>query len=202
MKYEKLTQNSREALEYATQLAQSNANPQIECLHLLKGLLAQEDGLTPDLLKEAGGDIVSIMRAVEDEVERLPRVSGGAQVFLSNDLHQALNGGAKYAAQFKDEFVSIEHLLLGLLDQQRDKAAQILSSAGITPDKLLKALSKFRGNQRVTDDNPETKYKVLERYSRDLTALARQGKLDPVIGRDEEIRRVKFPLTSKRGQIA
>jgi ATP-dependent Clp protease ATP-binding subunit ClpB len=197
MKYEKLTQNSREAIEYATGLAQANANSQIEGLHLLKALLVQEDGVAGDVLREAGIMPVSLADKVDAELDKLPRVSGGAQVFLSNELNQALLAGFKYAEQFKDEFVSIEHLLLGLLDQKRDRAAQILEEAGLNQDKLLKALTKIRGTQRVTDDNPETKYKVLERYSRDLTALARQGKLDPVIGRDEEIRRV-LKILSRR----
>jgi ATP-dependent Clp protease ATP-binding subunit ClpB len=197
MKYEKLTQNSREALEYATQLAQSNANPQIEGLHLLKAMLAQDDGLTGDILREAGIMPTNISEKVDSELDRLPRVSGGAQVYLSNELHQAIDSGFKYAEQFKDEYVSIEHLLLGLLDKKRDRAAQLLEQAGLTQDKLLRGLSKIRGNQRVTDENPETKYKVLDKYSRDLTALARQGKLDPVIGRDEEIRRV-LKILSRR----
>jgi ATP-dependent Clp protease ATP-binding subunit ClpB len=197
MKYEKLTQNSREALEYATQLAQSNGNPQIEGLHLLKALLEQEGNLAADLLRESGVMPSKLAEKLDGELERLPRVSGKAQVYLSNELHQAIDAGFKYADQFKDEFVSIEHLLLGLIDQKRDRAAQLLEQSGLNQDNFLKALSKVRGNQRVTDDNPETKYKVLEKYSRDLTALARQGKLDPVIGRDEEIRRV-LKILSRR----
>jgi ATP-dependent Clp protease ATP-binding subunit ClpB len=197
MKYEKLTQNSREALEYATQLAQSNGNPQVEGLHLLKAMLEQEGSLAADLLRESGVMPSKLAEKLDGELERLPRVSGKSQIYLSNELHQAIDSAFKFAGQYKDEFVSIEHLLLGLIDQKRDKASQLLEQSGLTQDKFLKALSKVRGNQRVTDDNPETKYKVLEKYSRDLTALARQGRLDPVIGRDEEIRRV-LKILSRR----
>ena len=198
MKFDKLTQNSREALEYATQLAQTSSHSQVESLHLLKGLLSQhEEGITADLLKEAGVNINQLASKVETALEKLPRVSGQTQVYMANDLHQALENSFKYAEQYKDEFVSTEHVLLGLLSVKNDKAAEILKEAGLTEDKLLKAMSKVRGGTRVTDDNPETKYKVLERYSRDLTALARQGKLDPVIGRDEEIRRV-LKILSRR----
>ena len=198
MKYEKLTQNSREALEYATQLAQSSSHSQIEGLHLLKALLSQaEESITVDLLNEAGANVDSLTRDVDNALQLLPRVSGPAQIQLSNDLHQALTDAFNQAEQFKDEFVSTEHLLLSLLEVKRDKAAELLFQAGITKESLLKALSKIRGSQRVTDDKPETKYKVLEKYSRNLTALARQGKLDPVIGRDEEIRRV-LKILSRR----
>jgi len=198
MKYEKLTQNSREALEYATQAAQSSAHSQIEGLHLLKAMLHQTDeGITADLLKEAGINIGSLSGKIEDALQMLPKVTGASQVYLSNELHQALNSAFDYAEQFKDEFVSTEHLLLGMLEMKQDKAAQLLSEAGLSKESILQAMSKIRGNQRITDDKPETKYKVLERYSRDLTALARQGKLDPVIGRDEEIRRV-LKILSRR----
>ncbi len=198
MKYEKFTQNSREALEYATQLAQSSSHSQIESVHLLKALLTQRDeGITDDLLKEAGIDIRLLDNTLDKALEKLPRLSGQAKIYISNDLHQALNSSFKYAEQFKDEYVSTEHILLGLLQNKADQTAKILSEAGLSEDKLLKAMSKVRGNQRVTDDNPESKYKVLERYSRDLTALAKQGKLDPVIGRDEEIRRV-LKILSRR----
>ncbi len=191
MKYEKLTQNSREALEYATQLAQSSSHSQIEGLHLLKALMSQTDeGITSDLLKDAGVDVTRLSGKIDDALQRFPRVSGDYQIYLSEGLNRAINSAFEYAEQFKDEFVSTEHLLLGLLEYKQDKAAELLEESGLTKDKLLKALSEIRGGQRVTDENPETKYKVLEKYSRDLTALARLGKLDPVIGRDEEIRRV------------
>ena len=198
MKYDKLTQNSREALEYATQLAQSSSHAQIEGLHLLKALLAQsEDGITAGLFQEAGLNLAAIESNLDAAFQMLPRVSGPAQVYISSELSLAINAAFGYAEQFKDEYVSTEHLLLGLLHSKTDKAADILKKAGLTEDKLLKALSKLRGSQRVTDDNPETKYKVLEKYSRNLTALAAKGKLDPVIGRDEEIRRV-LKILSRR----
>ncbi len=198
MKYEKLTQNSREALEYATQMAQSSSHSQIEGLHLLKALLHQTDeGITGDLLKEAGINVGSLSEGIENALQMLPKVSGPSQIYLSNELNQVLNSSFDYADQFKDEYVSTEHLLLGMLEIKQDKAAQLLSEAGLSKERFLQALSKIRGNQRITDDKPETKYKALERYSRDLTALASQGKLDPVIGRDEEIRRV-LKILSRR----
>ncbi|MCD6160878.1 MAG: AAA family ATPase [candidate division Zixibacteria bacterium] len=198
MKYEKLTQNSREALEYATQLAQSSSHSQIEGLHLLKGLLSQsEEGITADLLKTAGVDTASLSDKIENDLQMLPRLSGPSQIYISNELSQAVNTAFGYADQFKDEFVSTEHLLLGLLESKNDKAAKLLVDAGLTKEKLLKSMSEIRGAQRVTDDKPETKYKVLEKYSRDLTKLAKQGKLDPVIGRDDEIRRVVVILSRR-----
>lgn len=198
MKYEKLTQNSREALEYATQLAQSDSHSQIEGLHLLKGLLSQsEEGITADLLKKAGVDVTSLSDKIDNALQMLPRVSGPSQIYISNELSQAVNTAFGYADQYKDEFVSTEHLLLGLLESKNDKAAELLADAGLTQEKLLKSMSEIRGVQRVTDDKPETKYKVLERYSRDLTKLAKQGKLDPVIGRDNEIRRVVVILSRR-----
>lgn len=197
MKFDKLTQNSREALEYASQLAQSQSHSQIEGLHLLKALLSQSEGITSDLLKEAGINTKVLSSQIDDALHMLPRVSGASQIYLSNELNQAVQSAFNYANQFKDEFVSTEHFLLGLLGQKRDKASEILKSNGLTEDNLLAGLSRIRGSQRVTDNNPETKYKVLERYSRDLTALARLGKLDPVIGRDEEIRRL-LKILSRR----
>jgi len=198
MKLEKLTQNSREALEYATQLAQSSSHSQVEGLHLLKALLAQsDDSITTDLLTDSGANIKALSSKIDDDLQMLPRVSGQAQVYVSNELSQAINSAFAFAEQFKDEFVSTEHLILGLLSGKEDKAADLLKQSGLTEEKLYKSLSKIRGNQRITDDNPETKYKVLEKYSRDLTVLARQGKLDPVIGRDEEIRRV-LKILSRR----
>jgi len=198
MKLDKLTQNSREALEYATQLAQSSSHAQIEGLHLLKALLAQtEESITIELLADCGVNIKTLSAKIDNSLQMLPRVSGQAQVYISNELSQAINSAFGFAEQFKDEFVSTEHIILGLLSVKKDKASELLMQAGLTEEKLYKSLSKIRGNQRVTDENPETKYKVLEKYSRDLTALARQGKLDPVIGRDEEIRRV-LKILSRR----
>jgi len=198
MKLDKLTQSSREALEYATELAQSSSHAQIEGLHLLKGLLAQADeGIIGDIFSESGLYANGLNDEVDNALAIQPRLSGPAQVYISNNLNKTLANAFEYASQFKDEFVSTEHLLLGLLKTENDKAAEILHNSGLTADKTLKSLSKLRGNQRVTDDKPETKYKVLERYSRDLTKLAANGKLDPVIGRDDEIRRV-LKILSRR----
>ncbi|MCP4581655.1 MAG: AAA domain-containing protein [candidate division Zixibacteria bacterium] len=198
MKFEKLTQNSREAIEYATQLAQSSSHSQIEGLHLLKALLSQTDeGITGDLIGKAGVNIDTLSSKIDEALQMLPRVSGQSQIYISNELSQAISAAFDIAGQFKDEFVSTEHLLLGLLKIKNDQSSELLKQVGLTEEKVFQSLSRIRGNQRVTDDNPESKYKVLERYSRDLTALARQGKLDPVIGRDEEIRRV-LKILSRR----
>jgi len=197
MQYEKLTQSLREALEYATQSARSSSHSQLEGLHLLKAAIRQDEGVAADLLRSAGVNLRALESAIDAELERLPRVSGDFQLRMSEELHRAFDEGAAVAGQFKDDFVSVEHVLLGLLRQKRDRGGRLLAENGLTEEKLLAALAQIRGGQRITDDTPETKYKVLERYSRDLTALARQGKLDPVIGRDEEIRRV-LKILSRR----
>ncbi len=197
MQYEKLTQSLREALDYATQLARSSSHSQLEGLHLLKAMISREESVAADLLRGAGVNQRKLESALDSELEKLPRVSGDYQLRMSDELHRAFGEAAAVAAQFKDEFVSIEHVLLGLLKQKRDSCARLLAENGLTEETLLRAMAKIRGGQRITDDTPETKYKVLERYSRDLTAMARMGKLDPVIGRDEEIRRV-LKILSRR----
>ncbi|HBZ00974.1 MAG TPA: type VI secretion system ATPase TssH, partial [candidate division Zixibacteria bacterium] len=197
MRLEKLTQNSREALEYAQELAESKSNSEISGLHLLKGLLSREEEVVTDLLRESGIDINRLRERLDSEIEMLPRVSGPHQTYISNDLQNILQDAQNEADRLKDEFISIEHIILGMLEIRTDKTSQILSEMGLTRDKFYGAMTKIRGDQRVTDENPESKYKVLERYSRDLTALARKGKLDPVIGRDEEIRRV-LKILSRR----
>jgi ATP-dependent Clp protease ATP-binding subunit ClpB len=197
MRLEKLTQNSREALEYAQELAGSKSHSEITGLHLLKGLLTRDDEIVNDLLSQSGVIIDRLSARVDDEIEMLPRVSGPHQVYISNGLQKIFQTAQAEADRLKDEFVSVEHVLIGMVDVKTDRASQILLEMGLTRDKLYGAMTKIRGNQRVTDENPESKYKVLEKYSRDLTALAKKGKLDPVIGRDEEIRRV-LKILSRR----
>src|SRR5438270_7929954 len=182
-RFEKFTEKSQEALQAAAREASERGQQAIEPEHLLLALLTDEGGLTRPLLEAAGGSPQAIQPAAVSLVERLPRVSGG-QSHLSNALTAVLERAEKEAEALKDEYISTEHLLLAMAD------LTVLKDNGVTRDGLLQALKSVRGNQRVTDPNPESKYQALERYGRDLTALAASGKLDPVIGRDEEIRRV------------
>jgi ATP-dependent Clp protease ATP-binding subunit ClpB len=197
VRIEKMTQNSREALEYAQELAESRSHAEIGGLHLLKGLLSRDQGIVRDLLVESGVDISAIENRLNDAIETLPRVTGVHKLYISPELENVLKAALAEADRLKDEFVSVEHLLFGLVEVKTDKASRILTEAGMSKDKLYSSMGKVRGHQRVTDDNPESKYKVLEKYSRDLTALARKGKLDPVIGRDDEIRRVLKVLSRR-----
>jgi ATP-dependent Clp protease ATP-binding subunit ClpB len=184
MKLERLTEKAQEALQTAAREAQERGQQAIEPEHVLLALVRQQDGISRPLLEAAGASLAGLEAALVSRVERLPRVSGGAQPYLSNDLAPILDEAEKEAETLKDEYVSTEHLLLAAAEQP------LLKEAGVTRAALLQALRGVRGNQRVTDQNPESKYQALERYGRDLTALAAQGKLDPVIGRDEEIRRI------------
>src|SRR2546421_5855811 len=184
MKLERLTEKAQEALQTAAREAQERGQQAVEPEHVLLALVRQQDGIARPLLEAAGASLPGLEAALVSRVERLPRVSGGAQPYLSNDLARILDQAEKEAETLKDEYVSTEHLLLAAAEQP------LLKDAGVTRAALLQALRGVRGSQRVTDQNPESKYQALERYGRDLTALAAQGKLDPVIGRDEEIRRI------------
>ncbi len=191
MRFDKFTQRSQDAIQFAAESARTRSNSQIEPLHLLEALLSQDESLTVEILKKIGVDTDSIKAQGEKELELLPKAySDAAQVYASSDLSRVFDDAFKKADKFKDEYVSVEHILLALIDSAKGKAGEILKKSGVTSDAVLKALTDIRGNQRVTDADPESKYKVLEKYSRDLTDLARRNKLDPVIGRDDEIRRV------------
>ena len=195
MNINKLTQRSADALNYAQQMARSESHPQVIPLHLLAALLKQEEGLVGQVIKKIGVDLETLKIKTDEQLKLLPRQSGG-QIYASTELSDVLNKAEAEAAQLKDEYVSVEHLLLALLEI-KSKAQEFLKDAGIDRNKTLATLSSIRGHTRVTDDNPESKYQVLEKYSRDLTAQARAGKLDPVIGRDDEIRRV-IKILSRR----
>jgi len=198
MRLDKLTERSQDALQYAQELAQSKNHSQIEIEHLFSALLSQDDSLVADILSRAEANVEDIRRKIETELDSLPRAYGaGVQIYISGPLREVLDQSWTEAQNFKDEFISVEHLLLAILEVGNSKSAQILSAAGITRDKILQTLTCVRGHQRVTDQSPESKYKVLERYSRDLTDLASKGKLDPIIGRDDEIRRV-IKILSRR----
>ncbi|MBV8672330.1 MAG: AAA family ATPase, partial [Acidobacteriaceae bacterium] len=190
IRWEKFTVKSQEAVQAASQLATENGNPEILPLHLLSALIDDREGIIVPVLEKVGVPTAQLRAKIEDAVGKLPKVSGGTQPTASAALNKVFERAFKEADQFKDEFVSTEHLLLALADQKNDGAQLLLASFGATHDAILKSLTSVRGTQRVTDQNPEAKYQALEKYAKDLTELARRGKLDPVIGRDEEIRRV------------
>ena len=195
MNLEKYTQKSREALLSAQQLAQDLNHQTIEPEHILAALLRQEDGVVPALVTSIAGSILGLREEVAQSLDQHPKVYGETtEVGLSRPAAQVLEAAERYAKGMKDDYVSTEHILLGLSDSSEKKR---LSQYGLTKDAILKALSGVRGTQRVTSENPESTYRSLEKYGRDMTSLARQGKLDPVIGRDEEIRRV-IQILSRR----
>jgi ATP-dependent Clp protease ATP-binding subunit ClpB len=197
MRYDKLTVKAQEALQTADSLANSHHHAHIDVVHLLAALLEQQDGVVAPLLERVGAGAGELSGAVSRALAGLPKVHGdAAQVSMSAQLAKVLNRAEQEAAGLKDEFTSTEHLLLAMLGGDGDAAA-LLKQRGVTRDAVLEALRSIRGNQRVTDQNPEAKYQSLERYCRDLTELARRGKLDPVIGRDEEIRRVMQVLSRR-----
>jgi ATP-dependent Clp protease ATP-binding subunit ClpB len=191
MDINKYTEKAREAVAAAIELARKNNNPQIEPEHLLAALIQQKEGIVPDLLRRMSADPAAIASAIGDLLAKLPQAYGGSEPGMSPRLRLVTDRAQAEADRMKDEFVSTEHLFIAITDEKgRSPAAQLLKQAGVTPETIAQALKSVRGSQRVTSENPESTYQALERYGRDLTELARQGKLDPVIGRDEEIRRV------------
>src|SRR6185503_9614753 len=195
---DRLTLKATEALQEAIRLAQSRGNPVANDAHLFLALLNQEEGIVAPLLQKTGLNVRELIGETEREIDRLPRQSGdGGQPTLSRELNSALETADKLAKQLEDAYVSTEHILLGLADTKGTSARQLLNSRGITKDTLLEALAAVRGSHRVTDQEPESKYQSLQRFTKDLTDLARAGKLDPVIGRDEEIRRVMQVLSRR-----
>ncbi|WP_446744672.1 ATP-dependent chaperone ClpB [Silvibacterium acidisoli] len=191
VRWDKFTLKSQEAVQAASQMAAENGNPEVLPLHLLAALLEDQDGIIVPVLEKVGVPASQLNAKTQEAVGKLPKVSGGsAQPGASNALNKIFDQAFKEAGHFKDEYVSTEHLLLALADQKNDGAQLLLASFGATHDTILKGLTTVRGTQRVTDQNPEAKFQALEKYAKDLNELARRGKLDPVIGRDEEIRRV------------
>jgi len=187
---DKLTIKAQEVLQAAQEMASRSGQQQIEPLHLLWALIAQNDGVVPPLLEKLGSSPTQLASETEKQIQRLPKVSGVSDQFLSKPANEVLERAFDEAQRLKDEYVSTEHILLGITDIERDPAAQLLARAGVTHDTILQAMTAIRGSHRVTSQNPEATYRAIEQYGRDLTDLARRGKLDPVIGRDEEIRRV------------
>ena len=198
MNFNQYTQKSIEAVQSAQSIAQSMGHQQLTQEHLLKALISQNDGLIPQLITNAGADISALSRRLDDEIARMPQVSGGnQQMYLSPDLEKALADAEKEAHSFQDEYISVEHLMLGLFDGASGAVKEMLKSCGITKQAFLTALKEVRGNQRVTSENPENSYDVLKKYGQDLVEMAREQKLDPVIGRDNEIRNVIRILSRK-----
>src|SRR5258707_18527 len=197
IRWDKLTVKAQDAVQRGNELASEHGNPELMPLHLLGALLEDREGIVPPILEKIGIGPQAVLTDVYQEIERLPKVSGGAQASLSQAANQLLDRAFKEADNFKDEYVSTEHLLLAATQLKRDPAQELLTRHGATHDAILKALTAVRGSQRITDQNPEAKYQALERYARDLTEQARRGKLDPVIGRDEEIRRVVQVLSRR-----
>ena len=198
MNINKYTEKAREAVAAAIDLAQQHNNPQLEPEHLLVALIDQREGIVPELLRKMNADPAAILREARELVKKLPSAYGGSQPGLSPRLKLVTDQAQAEADRLKDEFVSTEHLLVAIADETgRSPSAQLLKPHGVTRDSIFAALTTVRGSQRVTNENPEGTYQALERYGRDLTELARKGKLDPVIGRDEEIRRVVQVLSRR-----
>jgi ATP-dependent Clp protease ATP-binding subunit ClpB len=197
MRLDKLTIKSQEALQEAQSQAASRGHSELVPAHLLAALLRQPEGLTAPLLQKLGVSLEALQAQVERLQGALPRVSGGAQPHLSRAAARVLEAAFSEADQLKDEYVSTEHLLLAIASDEQDPAGRLLREAGAGREELLKALASVRGGARVTDPDPESKYQALAKFGRDLTDLARRGKLDPVVGRDEEIRRVVQVLSRR-----
>jgi len=190
MDLNKFTEKAQEAVLTAQQKAEERRNTQIEAEHLLSALIEQDDGIVPQVLEKLGINRTIITQKLNGELDRLPKAYSPTQVYISSGLKQVLDAAHDEAARLKDEYVSTEHLLIAMVDGYNGPAAVLLKGAGVSKDRIYQVLASIRGGQRVTDQNPEGKYQALEKYGRDLTEIARRGKLDPVIGRDEEIRRV------------
>jgi len=195
MRLDRLTTKTREALVAAQQNATNRGNPEVYPEHLMLELLAQADGLAPAILEKAGADLQGLIRAEGAVLDRMPKVAGGSEPGISRRLRDLLTAAWKETEALKDEYTSAEHVLLAAYSDSQLK--QVLEAQGVDRKKLLQALQEVRGNQRVTDPDPEGKFQSLEKYTRDLTEAARQGKTDPVIGRDEEIRRVMQVLSRR-----
>ncbi|MCA9407655.1 MAG: AAA family ATPase, partial [Candidatus Omnitrophica bacterium] len=190
VRFDKFTQKSQEAIQKALELAQELGHQQVESTHLTYALLKEEQGMIPMILQRLGVAVEELILKLDQELGKKPSVESDQLPFLSQELNQILNEAKKCADQMKDQYVSQEHLFLSMIRRQETIIAQELKKHGLSDKDVLKILNEIRGGQTVTDANPEDKYQALEKYGRDLTDLAAKGKIDPVIGRDEEIRRV------------
>jgi len=197
-RFDKLTQKAQEAVQQAQGLAGENGHQAVHPLHLLIALTSEREGIVRPVLEKTGVQPDAVIAEAQKQITALPKITGQPTgMYVSPSLQQVFDAAFREAETFKDEYVSTEHLLLGIVDQKYDPAGSLLNKTGATHDAILKALVAVRGTQRVTDQNPESKYQALERYAIDLTEQARRGKLDPVIGRDEEIRRVMQVLSRR-----
>jgi len=192
MRLDRLTLNAQEILQASQQLAERSGHQQIEPEHLSTAILAVQEGAIPPLLAKIGANQAQLKKEAERALQRMPKVSGAGygQAYISPRTKAVLDQAFKEAEQMKDEYVSLEHILIALTEEKEGEASRLLKASGISRDRILAALVDIRGGQRITDQNPEDKYQALERFSRDLTAVASKGNLDPVIGRDDEIRRI------------
>jgi ATP-dependent Clp protease ATP-binding subunit ClpB len=190
LRFEKMTVKAQEAVQSAQEIAAAHENQQVEPVHLLAALVAQDGGVVPPLVTKLGIRPEALSQEIEREMSYLPKVQGFGQQHMGAALNRVLERAFKEAEKFKDEYVSTEHLFLSIANEDRDPAGQLLKRQGASHEAILQALTSVRGSQRVVTQNPEATYESLEKYARDLTELARRSKLDPVIGRDEEIRRV------------
>ncbi len=199
MRFDKFTLKTQEVIQASQQLAEKFNHQQIEPEHLVRAILEQTEGVIPSLLGKIGVDQRQLMESFDAALEKIPRVSGSGvgQAYISPRSKAVLDKAFAEAEQMKDEFVSLEHILLAVTGEKEGEAARLLAVAGITRDMILKALVDIRGGQRITDQNPEDKYQALDRFSQDLTAIASKGDLDPVIGRDDEIRRIVQVLSRR-----
>ena len=200
MTLDKFTLKAQEAVAAAQQLASETGQQQIEVEHLLQAMLRDGEGVAVAILKKLGANVSLVQSRLEDELRRMPRVSGAGamgNIYVSTRLANVFNQAQSEMRQLKDEYVSTEHLLIAVAEEKQGVAGQLLRHQGVTRDNIFKVLKEIRGTQRVTDQNPEGKYQALERFGRDVTELARSGKLDPVIGRDEEIRRAVQVLSRR-----
>ena len=200
IRWDKFTVKAQEAVQRANELASEHGNPELAPAHLLAALVEDREGIVAPVLEKIGIGPQAVLSDLYKEIEKLPKVSGSGgaqQPSMSSQVTQLLEKSFKEADTFKDEYVSTEHMLLALTDLKRDPAQELMARHGATHDAILKALTAVRGSQRITDQNPEAKYQALDRYARDLNEQARRGKLDPVIGRDEEIRRVVQVLSRR-----
>ncbi|MBU4510289.1 ATP-dependent Clp protease ATP-binding subunit, partial [bacterium] len=198
-KFDKFTIKAQEAIGEAQQIASSYNHQEIKSEHFLLALINQKDGVIPSILQKLEINPEELKVKLEKLLEKIPQVYGGSgeQQHIGNELNNILNAAQQEAQKVKDEFVSTEHLFIALAEAEGTRVGDLLKEEGINKDKIYQALVNIRGSQRVTDQNPEEKYQALERYSRDLTELARRGKLDPVIGRDDEIRKVMQVLSRR-----
>jgi ATP-dependent Clp protease ATP-binding subunit ClpB len=199
IRFDRFTLKAQEAVQESQGIAERHEHQAVDVEHLLYALVSQTDGIVQPIIKKLGADPQNLLKKIEDELNKIPKVSGGAmgQAFITPRLNQIFTNAFKEAERLKDEYVSTEHLLIAIADEKGGISSRLLSESGITKDNIFKVLIAIRGTQRVTDQTPEEKYQALAKYSRDLTDLARKGKLDPVIGRDDEIRRVVQVLSRR-----